>query len=328
MSRMIFRKIVIAMIFVATPVAAQIQPAGQKPPAAQTPPEAESPQASAAPAPSPEEAQLLKSTEAYVRNLFAWGPGFQVKLGPLSPSPAPDFYLVPLKVTFSGQTDNGVFFVSKDGKTFVRGEMFSMNSDPFTPNRSKLHPDADPTKGPADARATIYVFSDFQCPHCRQFYMMMKTIEPRYPSLRIIYKDFPIVAVHPWALTAAVGARCAYMQKPAAFWTIHDMIFDDQDVISAENVWEKLVDFAGRAGLDKEAFRGCLSAIEPQKQIETDVIEGQALNLNSTPTIFINGRPVPGGDQPTVQQYLDYELGTQSAGAAPRAAPGPPAAKP
>lgn len=316
MSRKIFQKFAWAIIFVAAPLAAQIQPAAQTPPA------------SSAPAPSPEEAQLLKTTEAYVRNLFAWGPGFEVKLGPVSPSPAPEFYLVPVKVTFNGQSDNGVFFVSKDGKTFVRGEMFNMNSDPFTPNRSKLHSDTDPSKGPADARVTLYVFSDFQCPHCRQFYMMMKTIEPRYPSLRIIYKDFPIVAVHPWALTAAVGARCAYMQKPAAFWTLHDMIFDDQDVISAENVWEKLVDFSGRAGLDKDAFRACLSAIEPQKQIETDVIEGQALNLNSTPTIFINGRPVPGGDQPTVQQYLDYELGTQSTGAAAHGSSGQPAAKP
>lgn len=328
MSRMIFQKFAVAIFLFASPLAAQIQPAGQKPPAGQASPASETQSASSAPAPSPEEAQLLKTTEAYVRNLFAWGPGFQVKLGPVAPSPSPEFYLVPVRVTFSGQSDNGVFFVSKDGKTFVRGEMFNMNSDPFTSNRSKLHPDTDPSKGPADARATMYVFSDFQCSHCRQFYMMMKTLEPHYPSLRIIYKDFPIVAVHPWALTAAVGARCAYMQKADAFWTVHDMIFDDQDVISAENVWEKLVDFSGRAGLDKDAFRACLSAIEPQKQIETNVIEGQALNINSTPTIFINGRPVLGGDQTSVQQYLDYELGTQSAGAAPHAAPAQPAAKP
>jgi protein-disulfide isomerase len=233
-----------------------------------------------------------------------------------------------LKVTFSGQSDNGVVFVSKDGKTFVRGEMFSTSKDPFAENRAKLKPDSDPSKGPADARATMYVFSDFQCPHCRQFYLAMKSIEPKYSSLRIIYKDFPIVSVHPWALTAAVGARCAYMQKPAAFWTLHDMIFEDQDVISSENVWEKIVDFAGRAGLDKEAFRACLSAIDPQKQIETDVMEGQTLNINSTPTVFINGRPIPGGDAGSVQQYLDYELGIQAAGSATRPAPAQPAQKP
>jgi hypothetical protein len=71
--------------------------------------------------PPADEAQFLKNSEVFVRKLFAWGPEFQVKLGPTSQSPAPDYYLVPVQITFNGQSDTGVLYISKDGKTLLRG---------------------------------------------------------------------------------------------------------------------------------------------------------------------------------------------------------------
>src|SRR5271170_5532912 len=70
--------------------------------------------------PTAEEAQILKTTETFVRELFAWGPEFKVKTGPLAPSPSSNFYTVPVEVTINGQTDKGPVFVSKDGKTLFR----------------------------------------------------------------------------------------------------------------------------------------------------------------------------------------------------------------
>lgn len=283
----------------------------------------------AATTPSPEEAQFLRSSEAFVRKLFAWGPGFQVKLGPLAPSSAADFYNVPLQVTFNGQSDAGVLYISKDGKTLLRGEMFRMDADPFAETRAKEHPEGNPSKGPADARVTVVEFSDFECPHCRQLYMAMKTLEPKYSQLRIVYKDFPITTIHPWAMTAALGGRCAYIQSPDSFWLFHDLIFENQELISAANVWEKLLDYATRAGLDKDVFKACLTSPEAQKALEANLADGKALQINSTPTVFVNGRPVIGGDASTVQQYIDYELGTQhTPGPAQPAPPAKPKPKP
>src|SRR5271169_1555629 len=88
--------------------------------------------------PSSEEAQFLKTAEVFVRNLFAWGPDFQVKLGPRSNSPAPDYYLVPVQVTFNGTSDTGVLYISKDGKTIIRCELFDTSADPFAGNRARL----------------------------------------------------------------------------------------------------------------------------------------------------------------------------------------------
>src|ERR1700729_3062226 len=75
------------------------------------------------PAPTSDQAQILKSTEAFVRELFAWGPDFKVRLGPMTPSVSPDFYNVPIQITMGGRTDFGIVYVSKDGKTFFRGDI-------------------------------------------------------------------------------------------------------------------------------------------------------------------------------------------------------------
>ncbi|MGB0035965.1 MAG: thioredoxin domain-containing protein [Candidatus Acidiferrales bacterium] len=280
------------------------------------------------PAPSPEQAAFFKSAEAFVRNLFAWGADFKVSLGPLSPSPSSDFYTVPIHVTFNGQTDAGEAFISKDGKTFVRGELYSMAADPFAENRAKIHLENNPSKGPADARITVVEFSDFQCPHCAELYRSLKSIEPKYPQIRVVFKDYPIVQIHPWAETAAIGARCAFMQSPDAFWKIHDSIFESQDLISAENVWEKLIGFARDAGLDADAFKGCMASPDARRAVEGNLADGQALGITSTPTVYVNGRTLVGGDKIGLVQFIEYEMQTlHIAPFTPAAKPSTPAAK-
>ena len=271
------------------------------------------------------EAEILKSSEAFVRTLFGWGPDFQVKLGPLSQSATPDFYRVPLLVTYNGQSEAGEVYVSKDGKTLLRGDMFDMAANPFAATRSKLRLEGDPSKGPADARVTLVEFSDYQCPHCRQLYTVMQVVEQKFPQVRVVHKDFPLAGIHPWATTAAVGARCAFAQSEQGFWKVHDMIFQNQDLISSENVYEKMIDFAVRAGLDKDAFKVCMALPDAKAAIQADIDEGKAVQISSTPTVFVNGRPVIGGDEATLEQYINFELGPQEA--KKTAAPGTAATK-
>jgi protein-disulfide isomerase len=129
------------------------------------------------------------------------------------------------------------------------------------------------------------------------------------------------VQIHPWATTAAVGARCAFMQRPDAFWQLHNAIFQNQEVISAENVWEKILGFARAAGLDADALKACMSSPEPIAAVEANVHDGQAVSVNSTPTVFVNGRPVVGGDKATVDQYIGFELLPQHVTADARSSP-------
>jgi protein-disulfide isomerase len=263
--------------------------------------------APAQPSVTPEQTRLLKSSEAFIRNLYTWGPEFKVILGPLAPSPSPDFYALPIELTLHEQTQTGTFYVSKDGKIFIRGEMFDTAVDPFAANRAKLHMEGNPSKGPDHATVTLVEFADFECPDCRELHGSLKAIETHYPQIRIVFKDFPL-AKHPWAETAAIGARCAFMQSPASFWKVNDNLYDGQDLISTENVWQKLVDFASQAGLDTGAFKACMASPEAKNAVEANLADGKALGVNSTPTIFVNGRLIVGSDAAALTQFIDFEL--------------------
>lgn len=267
---------------------------------------------SASPAPPSNEAQLLKSAENFVRELYAWGPDVQVKTGPLKASAAAGFYAVPLQVTLGEQTQTGEVYLSKDGKTLLQGDVFDLAADPFAENRSKLHIEGNPAKGPADAGITLVEFADFECPHCKELFESLKAIESKYPQVRIVYKDFPLNTIHPWANTAAVGGRCAFEQSPEGFWKVHDMIFNGQDAISTDNVWDKLVSFAMDAGLNADTFKACLASPDAQKAVDGNRGDGVALGVNSTPTVYVNGRPVVGGSPVAIDRDIAFELAKQN----------------
>lgn len=298
---MSYRAIILAVLVVCVSPQVGMARPGARQSAAATP---------AAGSTSPEQAKLLKSTEAFVRVLFGWGPDVKVSLGPLAASKSPEYYTVPVSVILEGHKEAGEVYVSKDGKTLLRGEIFDMATDPFAANRAKIHVDGSPTKGPADASVTLVEFSDFECPHCRALWEAMKAVEARYPQIRIVYKDFPLTNIHPWAQTAALGGRCAFEQSPAAFWKVEDSIFDNQDVLSPENVWDKLVEFATGAGLNADTFKACMASPEAAKAVDASHAEGVALGVDSTPTVYINGRPVVGGDENALVQYINFELAT------------------
>jgi protein-disulfide isomerase len=89
---------------------------------------------------------------------------------------------------------------------------------------------------------------------------------------------------------------------------MHDTIFKNQDNITPDTAWDQLNGFAKEQGLDADAFKTCMSSPEATKAVEANRADGVALGVNSTPTVYVNGRPVVGGDPTTVMQYIQYEM--------------------
>jgi protein-disulfide isomerase len=253
-------------------------------------------------------AQLASKIESFLRNLFGWSPDYQVKIGPFNDATIPGFYEVGIEVKIKDQSQAGVIYSSKDGNYIVRGELYKVSEDPFATARNELTTQDSPSKGPADAKVTLVEFSDFQCPHCRALHDYLPTLEQKYPQLRIVFKNYPIENLHPWAMTAAIAGHCAYESSSGAFWKMEKSIFDQQDLISAENAYDKLTDAAVAAGLQREAFRSCLADPATKEAVVADQALGQKVGINSTPTIFVNGRQAVGGDPASIDQLVDYEL--------------------
>jgi len=245
--------------------------------------------------------------ENYLRNTYAWGPDYQLKVGPNKPSPLPALLEVPFTVSMEDKSQTATVYVDKTGKFIIRGELSDMSVDPLADIRSKLSPGDSPSIGPENAKVTLIEFADFECPSCRQLDLILREFMPRHPEVRLVYKNFPLTEIHPWAMTAAIAAQCTYQQDPAKFWKIHDAIFDAQDSINPTNVWDKMIDLANEVGLNIDPYKACLADPATAKIIVESVELGHALNVTGTPTSFVNARKVVGPDEVQIQQYVDFE---------------------
>ena len=277
-------------------------------PASQNAGSAPAPAAKASPAGSASQSPLQKTIEAYVRNLYAFGPDVDVTVSDPKDAGMAGLLETTVSVKVSGNNEDAKFYVSKDGKYLVRGEVSDLSKDPLAANRALMDLTNAPSTGDPKSAVTLVEFSDFECPICRSLHDIMRGIMQNYPQVRVVFKDYPIEVLHPWARTAAIAGRCAYMQDPAAFWKMYDLIYDNQDIISASNAWMKMSEFAGQAGLNADTFRSCMAGPDGGAAVDASRANGQKLDVNSTPTIFVNGRKMVGADAHLIEQYIQYEL--------------------
>ena len=265
--------------------------------------QAQQPAATAAPT------QPQKTIEAYLRNLYAFGPDVKLIVGPLKESPVEGMLETNIDVTIGENKQDVKFYVSKGGRFLFRGELSDMTKDPLAENLAQIRITDAPALGDPRAPVTIVEYSDFECPVCRNLHDALRNILPNYAGkVRVIFKDFPLEQLHPWARTAAIAGRCAYQQKPEAFWKVYDLIYDNQEIISAANAWTKMTDYAAQTGLDAEALKSCLASPEAAAAVNASHANGEKLEVNSTPTVFVNGRRMVGADANLLQQYINYEL--------------------
>jgi protein-disulfide isomerase len=252
--------------------------------------------------------ELKHKVDAYLRNLFAFGPEVKLVVGDFKETGLPGLLETNISVTIESNKEDAKMWVSKDGTFLLRGELNDMSKDGFAENRAKLDVKNAPATGNLNGPITVVEFADFECPVCRNLHEALRGLLPKYPQVRLVFKDFPLEQVHPWARTGALAGRCAYQQDPKAFWKMYDYLYDNQDLISAANAWDKMMDFAGQAGLDKDAFRACMTTPEAASAVDASIANGKLMDVSSTPTLFVNGRRIVGADPHQLEQLLQYEM--------------------
>jgi len=157
--------------------------------------------------------------------------------------------------------------------------------------------DARRAKGPADAPITIAEFSDFQCPACAAAFAQLRDLAGSHPDVRLVFRHFPLdsrcnpamaKSVHQDACAAAAAADCAGQQ--GRFWEYHDLLFAHQRTLDRDGFFR----FARELQLDIPRFRTCLDDASTMAGVSADVAAGTGLGVQSTPTLFINGRRLQG----------------------------------
>ncbi|MDH3210852.1 MAG: thioredoxin domain-containing protein [Myxococcales bacterium] len=161
-----------------------------------------------------------------------------------------------------------------------------------------------PSMGPAAAAVTIVEFSDFQCPYCQRALSVLRELRERYPNdVRIVYRHFPLDAIHPYARTSAEASLCAHDQ--GKFWPYHDKLFGNPGALTGDDLRR----YAAELELEIDRFEQCLAERPHRETVETDAAAGSLAGVTGTPAFFVNGIFVEGA-QPasTFAELIDAEL--------------------
>ena len=175
------------------------------------------------------------------------------------------------------------------------------------PLRYDIKVAGQPAMGPASAPVLLVLFSDFQCPYCKRFSGTLKEVRKNYgDKVRLVFLQFPLTEIHPYAQQAAEAALCA--QAQGHFWEMHDLLFEDQSNLKDVDLKSR----AGKLGLDVGAFGSCMDSARYGNQIKEDLRAGATAGVEGTPALFINGRFLDGSrSYEEVAGIIDEELKTK-----------------
>lgn len=258
--------------------------------------------------------------ERYLRRSFSWPDDVNVTIGTFKPSPVPGLLETTVVLNREGQKQELQFLASADGQYLMQGPALSLNDDPFAVTRSKIQLKDAPSQGSPLASVAIVEYSDMQCPYCKAMAEVMKgQVMPQLGTqVRLVFKNFPLAQIHPWAMTAAELGRCIFKRSgDAAFWPYQDWVFANQAQFTPQTFKEKALAYAKEKGMDSAQLGTCIADPQTKAAVEQELKEGQAVGVNGTPTIFINGRRVV-GNQPfpqlksMIQAELDQASGKQA----------------
>ncbi len=245
--------------------------------------------------------ELARRVEVLIRSRSSVPPDYAIEVGPRTKSDVPGFDAISVSFTADGKASKPVtFLLSADGKTLAQFSTYDISKDPKDLVSGAGRPGRG---GPANAPVQIVGFDDLECPYCAKMHAeIFPALVERYKNqVHIVYLDFPL-SQHPWAMRAAVDANCVAAQSPTGYWNLVDYIHahagelggEEKSLAKANEMLDTLSrDEGKRDKADAGRLNACL-AKQDDTAIKESIKEGEALGVDSTPALFINGEKVEG----------------------------------
>jgi len=282
---------------------------------------------------TPSSPKIDRRIEVQVRSQLNVPPDWQISVGARNKSDIAGFDNVP--ITFSSIADPArkqtlEFLISKDGNTLARLSKWDISKDPT----ASISTSSRPVRGNPEAKVTIINFDDLECPFCARMHAQLfpDTLDHYKGLIKVVYKDYPLIEIHPWALRASVDANCIALQNPTAYWNYVDYLHThgeditgpQRDPAKSAAMLDKLArDEGQRSKLDAPKLDACLTK-QDDSIVRASMKEGEALGIDGTPTLFINGERLTGA-LPEQQVWMSIDRALKAEGITPPSASPQPA---
>ena len=267
----------------------------------------------------------IRRIEVTVRSQYNVMPDMDVALGARTPSQFSGYDNLPVTVSHGSKKTVVDFLISTDGKTLVRLDKFDLATDPLF----SIDVAGRPIRGNPAAKVTVISFDDLECGYCAQMHhaLFPATLDRYKDQVRFIYKDYPLPPdMHPWAMHAAVNANCLAVQSGEVYWNYVDYLHSHGQEVNGDNgSLAKSFDALNRIArqeavlgkLDSVKLDACLAA-QDETRIRASIKEGEALGVEGTPALFVEGERI-GGALPQSQVWTVIDRALRAAGEQPPA---------
>lgn len=174
------------------------------------------------------------------------------------------------------------------------------------------------TLGLPTAKVTVEEFADFQCPTCATVHPVLKELQSSYAgnnNVRFIFRHFPLSSIHDKAYDAATATEAAGIQGGPKFWAMMDQLMTNQQAwANNPNYRELWRQYAERIGLDVAKWQDDMAGMAARGRIDLDIQRARGVGVSSTPSVYINGRPIPLSDMnvAAMRQLIDAEIANAS----------------
>jgi protein-disulfide isomerase len=279
-------------------------------------------------------AAIDRRIEVTVRSQFSIPQDYNLAIGARKPSTISGYDDLPITIGHGAKSQVIQFLISTDGKTLARLESYDLTKEPG----SGIDIAGRPIRGNPAAKVTVINFDDLECPYCARMHQSLfpSTLARYKDQVRFIYKDFPLLEIHPWAMRASVDANCLAAQSGDVYWAYVDYLHSHGDEVSGADrdparsftVLDRIARQQGTLGkLDTAKLDACL-AKQDQTEVNDSLKEAMSLGLEGAPALFVNGERINGA-VPAEQLWMAIDRALRAAGEQPPAAPAQPtAAKP
>ncbi len=250
---------------------------------------------------------------SFLKEMFGWNQELTWKIADIKPSEASG--ITQATVVFStpkGQQATRIY-ITPDQKYAFTGDLVPFGADPFANTRQELKGVSGPVHGSQDAPITIVEFGDLECPACKAAQPNITKLVEEEPKVKLIFANYPLTVIHKWSMTAAKYLDCLGRENNDAVWKFIATVYEHQSEINEQNVDQMLKGYVKDSGGNPDEVAACVAKPDTEKRVNESVALGEKLDVNSTPTFFINGRRVVGFSSPqtpydAVKAMVDYEV--------------------
>lgn len=242
--------------------------------------------------------EVTHRIQTEIRSRYSVSPSVNISFSSPETSDIPGYDKLVVTFAHDEKKTTFDFLISKDRQTLARLEKIDISQDLM----SKIDVKGRPVRGSSAAKVTIVNFDDFECPFCARMHASLfpSLINAYGGKVRVIYKDYPLVEIHPWAMHAAVDANCLADQNNDAYWDFADQIHGNPKAFAGKspaeafvNLDKEALDTGEKHHLDEQKLKACIQKSD-ESAVRASMAEADKLGVDSTPTLFINGERISG----------------------------------